>query len=86
MKIVQPAVPYLELKQLVSSMESRMRCPHGRRFWVIIICGAIRVALIETEGNRKHFPVLDELYNGDELKPDARERLLSMLDDTEWTM
>ena len=40
-------------------------------------------------GNRRKqrtFPVLDELYNGDELKPDARERLLSMLDDTEWTM
>ena len=41
---------------------------------------------IETGGNRKHFPVLDELYNSDELKPDARERLLSMLDDTELTM
>jgi len=44
------------------------------------------VAPMQTDGNRKHFPVLNELYNGDELKPDARERLLSMLDDTEWTV
>jgi len=86
MKIIKPAYPYLELKKLVSGMGGRMCCPHGRRFWVIIVGGAIRVAPMVTDGNRKHFPVLDELYDGDELKPDARERLLSMLDDTEWTM
>ena len=41
---------------------------------------------MQTDGNKRHFPVLDELYDGDESKPDARERLLSMLDDTEWTV
>ncbi|MCZ0939184.1 MAG: hypothetical protein OXJ55_11135 [Caldilineaceae bacterium] len=44
------------------------------------------MAPLETGGNRKHLPVQDELYDGDELKPDARERLLLMLDDTQWTM
>lgn len=86
MKIIKPARPRLKLKKLVSSMGGRMCFPHARKFCVIIIGGAIRVMPIEYAEGKGHYPMLDELEDGDELKPDAKERLLAMLEDTEWTM
>jgi len=63
-----------------------MCCPHCRSYWSSFSEGQFEWPPMQTDGNKRHFPVLDELYDGDESKPDARERLLSMLDDTEWTV
>ncbi|MCY3990236.1 MAG: hypothetical protein OXF50_03290 [Caldilineaceae bacterium] len=86
MKVIQPHPPYVELKKLVVRMGGRMCSPHARRFWVIIIGGRIGVFPIVQDGHQKSFPKLDDLYEGDRLRPDAKEKLLELLDDVQWTM
>ena len=84
MTVISPRPPHLELKKLVVRMGGRMCSPHARKFWVIIIGGGIRV--VPYDYHQKSFPALDELYDGDRLRPDAKEKLLELLDDVQWTM
>ena len=86
MKVRPPRRPFLELKKLVVRMGGRMCSPHSRKFWVIIVGGKIGIFPIQYDGQQRSFPPLDKLYIGERLRPDAKEKLLEMLDDVEWTM
>ena len=43
--------------------------------------GRIRVFPIVQDGHKKSFPKLDDLYEGDRLRPDAKEKQLELLYD-----
>lgn len=86
MKVTQPKPPFLMLKRLVVRMGGKMCSIHDHKYWVIIIGGRIGVFPIVSAGHRRAVPQLDELHDFDKLRTDAKERLLEILDDPQWTI
>ena len=60
--------------------------PHSRKVRVIIVGGKTGVFPIQYDGRQRPVPPLDKRYIGERLRPDAKEKLLEMLDDIERTM
>lgn len=86
MKVTRPKPPYLMLKRLVVRMGGKMCSIQNCKYWVIIVGGRIGVFPTVSDGRLRAVPQLDELHDHDRLRPDAKERLLDILDDPQWTI
>ncbi|MCY4079478.1 MAG: hypothetical protein OXF54_04490 [Caldilineaceae bacterium] len=86
MKVTRPKPPYLMLKRLVVRMGGKMCSIQNCKYWVIIVGGRIGVFPTVSDGRLGAVPQLDELHDHDRLRPDAKERLLEILDDPQWTI